>query len=82
VITGWALDLSAKYRYKADHALAISDHADFSELNEFVDAMRERGVKRFYLTHGFVKEFGRHLRGRGVDARPARPSAQLALFDD
>jgi putative mRNA 3-end processing factor len=82
VITGWSIDSSTKYRYQADHALAISDHADFDELNEFVDLMRERGTTRFYLTHGFVTEFGRHLRGRGVNALPARPPKQLALFED
>jgi putative mRNA 3-end processing factor len=82
VVTGWGLDPSAKYRYQAHHALAISDHADFDELNAFVDAMRERGAKKFLLTHGSVKEFGRHLRSRGVDASPARPAAQMALFDD
>ncbi len=82
VITGWALDTSAKYRYQAQHALPISDHADFDELNTFVDAMRDRGAKRFLLTHGFVEEFCRHLRARGVDAGPARPPPQLSLFDD
>ncbi|MGN6367693.1 MAG: MBL fold metallo-hydrolase [Phycisphaerae bacterium] len=82
VITGWALDTSAKYRYQAQHALPISDHADFGELNAFVDAMRDRGAKRFLLTHGFVKEFCRHLRSRGIDAGPARPPPQLSLFDD
>jgi putative mRNA 3-end processing factor len=82
VMTGWGLDPSAKYRYQAHHAIAISDHADFDELNAFVDAMRERGAKKFLLTHGAVKEFGRHLRGRGVDAGPARPAPQMALFED
>jgi putative mRNA 3-end processing factor len=82
VVTGWGLDPSAKYRYQAHHAVAISDHADFDELNAFVDAMRERGAKKFLLTHGSVKEFGRHLRARGVDARPARPAAQMSLFED
>ena len=82
VITGWALDASAKYRYQAQHALPISDHADFDELNAFVDAMRDRGTKRFLLTHGSVKEFGRHLRSRNIDAAPARPPKQMSLFDD
>ncbi len=82
VITGWALDGSARYRYQARHAIPISDHADFDELNAFVDAMRERGAKRFLLTHGSVNEFGRHLRHRGVDAVPARPPKQMRLFED
>jgi putative mRNA 3-end processing factor len=82
VITGWAIDSSTKYRYQAQHALAISDHADFDELNEFVDVMRDRGVKQFLLTHGFVTEFCRHLRARGLNAAAARPPAQGTLFDD
>ncbi|HVX85743.1 MAG TPA: MBL fold metallo-hydrolase [Phycisphaerae bacterium] len=82
VITGWAVDSAAKYRYQAAEALPMSDHADFEQLNAFVDAMRERGARHFLLTHGFVNEFGRHLRGRGVSAAPAVPPRQLALFDD
>lgn len=82
VITGWALDSAAKYRYQAQHALPLSDHADFDELNAFVDAMRDRGAKHFLLTHGFVKEFTRHLRSRNISASPAHPPKQLSLFDD
>jgi Cft2 family RNA processing exonuclease len=81
VITGWAMDTSCKYRYQADAAFPVSDHADFDELNEFVDVMRERGVQRFLLTHGFVKEFCSHLRGRGIAAAPARPPRQGSLFE-
>jgi Cft2 family RNA processing exonuclease len=81
VITGWALDTSCKYRYGAQAAFPISDHADFDELNAFVDVCRERGVKEFLLTHGFVKEFCSHLRGRGVVANPARPPTQGTLFE-
>jgi Cft2 family RNA processing exonuclease len=82
VITGWALDSAAKYRYQAKHALPLSDHADFDELNAFVDAMRDRGAKHFLLTHGFVKEFTRHLRSRNISAAPAHPPKQMSLFDD
>jgi len=81
VITGWALDTSCKYRYQVDAAFPISDHADFDELNAFVDVMKERGVKQFLLTHGFVKEFCSHLRGRGIAAAPARPPKQGTLFE-
>jgi putative mRNA 3-end processing factor len=82
VVTGWSLDSSTLYRYKAHAVFPISDHADFDELNAFVDAMRERGARHFLLTHGFVKPFCSHLRGRGVSAGPARPPPQMTLFDD
>jgi putative mRNA 3-end processing factor len=81
VITGWAIDPSCKYRYQAHAAFPISDHADFDELNTFVDLLRERGTKQFLLTHGFVREFCSHLRSRGIAAAPARPPAQGALFE-
>ncbi|HVS72843.1 MAG TPA: MBL fold metallo-hydrolase [Phycisphaerae bacterium] len=82
VVTGWAIDSGATYRYQAAEAFPLSDHCDFDQLNAFVDAMRERGARHFLLTHGFVNEFGRHLRARGVSASPAVPPRQLALFDD
>lgn len=81
VITGWAMDPSCKYRYQAQAAFAISDHADFDELNAFVDLLQERGAKQFLLTHGFVREFCSHLRSRGITAAPARPPAQGMLFE-
>jgi Cft2 family RNA processing exonuclease len=82
VITGWALDSGAKYRYQAHAAFPLSDHADFDELNAFVDVMAARGVKHFLLTHGFVKQFCSHLRGRGISASPAHPPKQMSLFED
>lgn len=79
VITGWAMDTGCKYRHKAQHALAISDHADFDELVEFVQRTR---AKEILLTHGFARDFCRTLRGMGLNARLARPPAQGVLFDD
>lgn len=77
-ITGWALDSSCIYRYGANAAVALSDHADFDELTEFA---RLSGAKHILLTHGFEKEFASHLRGLGLPAGPARPPAQGALFE-
>ncbi|HYW80604.1 MAG TPA: hypothetical protein VE890_13555 [Thermoguttaceae bacterium] len=33
-VTGWAADPRTKYRLRADHAIPLSDHADYSELLE------------------------------------------------
>ncbi len=76
LLSGWAVDPSARYRYGADEAIPFSDHADFEELVEFVRAVRPRLV---FTTHGF-DEFADYLRTLGFDARPFRPNQQLTLF--
>lgn len=72
-LTGWAL------RWKqpgVDHALPLSDHADFEELLELVERCRARVV---YVTHGSAK-FAAELRSRGVRAEFLRRRPQMRLF--
>ena len=76
VLTGWAVLKNAQYRYGVDHALPLSDHADFDELLGLVERVRPRKV---YSHHGFT-EFADTLRRRGYDAELARPDQQLQLF--
>ena len=76
MMTGWALTSGAPFRYGVDVCLPLSDHADFSELLETVERV---GPRRVYTHHGFP-EFADELRRRGIDARLARPAAQLELF--
>ena len=76
IITGWALLKNAIFRFGVDHALPLSDHADFDELIELVE--RVRPVKIF--THHGYREFAEYLRKRGFDAEPAQPDRQLSLF--
>jgi Cft2 family RNA processing exonuclease len=78
MMTGWALQKNAKYRYGVEEALPLSDHADFDELLELVERV---APKRVYTHHGY-REFAETLRKRGVDAKLARPDAQLSLFGD
>ncbi|MFN4241742.1 MAG: hypothetical protein ACK4PI_00740 [Tepidisphaerales bacterium] len=77
MLSGWGMDPSAKYRYGVDDVLPLSDHADHAELWETIERVAPRVV---WLQHGFVREFMDELRGRGMDARPARPLDQLELF--
>lgn len=77
VLTGWALLKNAPYRYGVDHALPLSDHADFDELLELIERVNP---KKIYTHHG-PAEFVEHLRKRGRDAALARPAAQLSLFE-
>jgi DNA ligase-1 len=65
MISGWAIDPASVYRYQCDRAFPLSDHADYNELLQFVDAVKP---KRVFTVHGFVEEFARTLRDRGIEA--------------
>lgn len=75
-VTGWALDPSCRFRYRADAAFPLSDHADFPDLVEFVRRVAPRKV---YTLHGFAADFATHLRGLGFDAQPLGNRDQLEL---
>ncbi|MEM6313636.1 MAG: MBL fold metallo-hydrolase RNA specificity domain-containing protein, partial [Planctomycetota bacterium] len=76
VLTGWSLFPNAIYRYGVDLALPLSDHADYDELLTTIDIVQP---KKVYTHHGF-KEFADDLRARGIDAKLAKPPAQMELF--
>jgi Cft2 family RNA processing exonuclease len=64
MLSGWAIDARARYRYGVDEMIALSDHADFAELLEYVERARPRVV---YTVHG-DEAFATHLRRQGVEA--------------
>jgi putative mRNA 3-end processing factor len=78
VLTGWALDPGAAYRYGAQVAFPLSDHADCPSLVKYVKAT---GAREVMTHHGFKNELAQVLREEGIDARPlgGKPQ-QLALF--
>jgi Cft2 family RNA processing exonuclease len=75
-VTGWAKDESAKYRLGVDHALPLSDHADYDQLIETVRRVEPREI---FCTHGPV-EFADHLRDLGFNAYALQPALQRRLF--
>jgi Cft2 family RNA processing exonuclease len=75
-VTGWAADRSAKYRLGVDHALPLSDHADFDQL---IEAVRRVAPLEIYCTHG-PPEFVDHLCELGYNAYPLAPPRQRRLF--
>ena len=77
MMTGWAVLKNSIYRYGVDHALPLSDHADFDELLELIERVRPRKI---YTHHGY-KQFVDTLRARGHDAELARADEQMQLFD-
>lgn len=76
VLTGWAMDPGCKYRFQAQAAFPLSDHADFPELLEMV---RRVNPKKIYLVHGFTAEFAQTLRELGRDAQALGQEEQLTL---
>src|SRR5205823_494027 len=65
MITGWAVEPNAIYRYQVDAAFPLSDHADYNDLIRYVDLVQP---KRVLTLHGFAAEFARDLRERGIEA--------------
>jgi len=75
-VTGWAVDPDARYRYGADYAIPLSDHADYEDLLKAVERVSPRKV---YCTHGTL-EFVQRLREAGYDALPlGRPNHRRVL---
>ncbi len=75
-VTGWAQDESTKYRLGVDHALPLSDHADFDQL---IETVRQVNPREIFCTHG-PPEFADHLRDIGFNAYPLHPAPQRRLF--
>lgn len=73
ILTGWAMDRGGKNYYGVDEAIPLSDHADFSELLEYV---KKAQPEKIYTMHGF-SEFVRFLREEGFDAEPLKESTKV-----
>jgi DNA ligase-1 len=76
VLTGWAVDPNCRFRYQTDAAFPLSDHADFTDLVEFVKRV---GPKKVFTLHGFAADFAQTLRELGFDARALSEEEQLSL---
>jgi len=76
VVTGWALDSSAIYRYRCDAAFPLTDHADYPDLIRYVELVKPR---RVLTLHGFASEFAADLRQRGYEAWALSGENQLEL---
>src|SRR5205814_119118 len=76
MISGWAIDPNAIYRYQVDAAFPLSDHADYDDLLRYVDLI---GPKRVFTLHGFAAQFARDLRERGIEAWALTEENQMEL---
>jgi len=76
MISGWAVDPNAIYRYNVDAAFPLSDHADYDDLIRYIELVHPR---RVFTLHGFAAEFARDLRMRGVEAWALSEENQMEL---
>ncbi len=76
MLSGWALQPGAKYRYQVDEVFPLSDHADYPELVQTVELVQPR---RVLTVHGYTREFAADLRRRGYEAWALGLSDQLEL---
>jgi DNA ligase-1 len=76
MISGWAVEPNAIYRYQVDAAFPLSDHADYTDLLRYVELVQP---KRVLTLHGFAAEFARDLRDRGFEAWALNQQSQLEL---
>ena len=76
MISGWAVEPNAVYRYQVDAAFPLSDHADYNDLLRYVELVQP---KRVLTLHGFAAEFARDLRDRGYEAWALSAQNQLEL---
>ena len=65
--SGWALGTGYRYTMGADYSFPLSDHCDYQELIDLVQAVSPEMV---YTVHGFAAEFARDLKRMGFSARP------------
>src|SRR5947207_360759 len=76
MMSGWAVDPNAVYRYQVDAAFPLSDHADYDDLIRYVELVQPR---RVLTLHGFAAAFARDLRARGVTAWALNDENQMEL---
>ena len=76
ILSGWALDPGAIYRYGVDAAFPLSDHADFPGL---LEAVKRVSPKRILTIHGYTREFAAELRRQHFDAWSIDGGDQLEM---
>ncbi len=64
--SGWMAVRGIRRRRAADKGFVVSDHADWTGLN---DAIKATGAERIFVTHGYTAQFRRWLEDEGYDAK-------------
>jgi Cft2 family RNA processing exonuclease len=76
MLSGWAVDPSARYRYGVSEMIALSDHADFIELCEYVERAKPKVVYTVHGDSGFSKHL--HVSARRTPGEHAGPPLRFS----
>jgi putative mRNA 3-end processing factor len=79
VASGWMALRGTRRRRGADRGFALSDHADWDELNT---AVRETGAEKIFVTHGYAEIFAKWLREKGLDAHEVKTEYEGELEEE
>lgn len=69
VASGWMMLRGTRRRRAVDKGFVLSDHADWSGLNE---AVQLSGAEKVYVTHGYAEIFSRWLQNAGMDSEEVK----------
>lgn len=66
VASGWMNLRGAKKRKAVDRGFVLSDHADWSQLNQVI---KETGASQVFVTHGYTAVYSKWLNEQGISAK-------------
>jgi putative mRNA 3-end processing factor len=69
IASGWMKLRGTRRRRGADQGFALSDHADWNELNT---AIKGTGAEKVYVTHGYSETFAQWLTQQGFEAHEVK----------
>ena len=76
IMTGWAIDPGARFRYRTDATIPLSDHADYPDLLRTVELVEPENI---LTVHGSTRELAAALRSRNHNAWSIHGDDQLEL---
>ena len=78
VASGWMKLRGTRRRRGADLGFALSDHADWNDLNHVI---KETGADRIYVTHGYTEIFARWLAEKGLESHEVKTRYEGELVE-
>lgn len=79
VASGWMRIRGARRRRSVDRGFALSDHADWDDLNATV---RATGAEQVWVTHGFTDVYARWLNEQGITAHAIETRFKSETVDE
>ncbi|HMG93760.1 MAG TPA: ligase-associated DNA damage response exonuclease [Chryseolinea sp.] len=78
IASGWMGLRGARRRRGADRGFVLSDHADWTALN---NAVKATGAEKVFVTHGYSEVFAHWLSERGIEAKAVKTQFEGELAE-